>query len=159
MATAKKSNRKTPVQIKEGDLHRQIVFTDDAEDRFVKSCQWVFEAARLGISRDVWLHELRALIDHVRRWAEQHKDEISGCYAAARDNQIAILVSAVPGRYDFALAKALTDLDFELSEKFKVCPCDVLQIPKGSSKFSDSRGTLVIHGDSSGTQAEVAAQS
>ncbi len=155
---AKTKTQHDPVQIDARRADQQIVFTDEAEDRFVKSCQWVFEVARLGISREVWLHELHALIGYVRAWVDQNKNRIEACYAAPRDNQFAILVSPASDRYDFDLAKQLTALDVKLSEKFKACACDVLQIPKGSSKFPDSQGALVIYDAVSRTQREVVPQ-
>ncbi len=159
MAHAQKKPRIAPPQIREGDADGQVVFERKSdEDRFVKSCHWVYEAAELGISRDVWRDELRALLDHVRTWAEQHRDRVHDCLAAPRDSQIAILVRPCSDTYDFDLAEALNQLDLELAEKFRVCACDVLQVPKNATKFHDSKSGLLIYGEPPEAQGEVASE-
>ncbi len=124
------SHANKPLQLDASHEHdRLIVLTPDDEDRFVRRCGWVVEAAKLGISRDLWLRELHSLLTHVRRWAEQHAQRIRRCLATQRDAQIAILVEPDSNHFDFTLSDLLTELDLELAEKFQACACDVLQVP------------------------------
>ncbi len=86
-----------------------------------------------GLSRDVRLRELHAMLSHVRRWAARHSTRVRRCLAVQRDDQIAVFVVPRSGRYDFDLSDLLTGLDLELAEQFRACPCDVLQMPYRSS--------------------------
>jgi hypothetical protein len=141
------------------DGDRLVVLTPENEDRFVKSCQWVVEASKLRISRDVWLRELHHLLTHVHEWAQQHAARIKACMAAQRDDQIAIYVVPSAGVYDFDLSDEITRLDLELAEKFQACQCDVLQVPESTrNELYDSTGKrLVIHiyGEQNRTSVEM----
>lgn len=127
--TTDPSKEEVPIHLdakSEGD--RTVVLVDpDFEDRFVKQCDWVVEASKLGLSRDVWLQELQAMMTHVAKWAE--KQPVRTCYAAQRDMRIAVFVVPESGKFDFDLVEGINSLDLELSEKFQACPCDVLQAP------------------------------
>lgn len=138
---------------REGD--RPVVLTTEDEDRFVKSCRWVVEQSRLGDSRQALIDELNALFAHVREWAAHKADRIRACFAAPRDDQIAVFVIPRSERYDFDLADELTRLDFELAEKFQLCACDVLEIPASSSLIGHPH-TVWIHGDLRTAQGKVA---
>jgi hypothetical protein len=142
----------------EGD--RLVVLTPDDEDRFVRSCKWVVEASQLGLSRDVWLRELYGLLSHVQQWAETLADRVKACLAMERDDQIAIFVVPIAGRYDFELSELLTALDLELAEKFRTCPCDVLQMPdKPLDEIEELSGkglAILIYGYLGSAQEEMA---
>ena len=100
MAGRTKTNT-DPVRLdatKEGD--RQVVLTPEDEDRFVRSCQWVVETSKLGISRDVWLRELHQLLAHVATWAEGNASRVKLCFAARRDDQLAIYVVPIINHFD-----------------------------------------------------------
>jgi hypothetical protein len=122
-----------PIQIDAvSDADRIVVLTPEDEDRFVRSCKWVAEASKLGLSREVWLRELHGLLSHVHEWATRHADRVKACIATQRDDQIAIFVVPAVDHYDFELSDLLTLLDVELAEKFRACPCDVMQSPAGA---------------------------
>ena len=161
MADPTKTNT-DPVQLdvtREGD--RQVVLTPEDEDRFVRSCQWVVETSKLGISREVWLRELHQLMAYVANWAEGHASRVKSCFAARRDDQLAIYVIPVANHFDFDLTEELTNLDFELAEKYQLVPCDVIQIPKGSAsdlnEAVSGRQGIMIYGDDGRTQEQVVA--
>lgn len=132
------------------DAERLVVLTPDDEDRFVRSCKWVVEASKLGISVDVWLRELHALLSHVSRWSEQHAAQVKACMAMQRDDQIAIFVIPTAAQYDFELSDLLTELDLELAEKFQACRCDVLQMPtkpfEELEDLSGNKSAVLIYG-------------
>ncbi len=144
---------------KEAD--RTIVLTPEDEDRFVKSCEWVVEASKLVISRDLFLRELHIVLSYVREWMSQ-RSSVKACYAAYRDDQVAIYVIPSIGRYDFELSKQLTELDIELAQKHQVVPCDVMQAPDLELEdLSDPRLIYLVyeHKEASEASSQVAAQS
>ncbi len=142
------------------DADRVVVLTPEDEDRFVRSCAWVVEATKLGISRDVWLRELHGLLSHVRAWAQKHSRLVKRAYATHRDAQVAIYVVPQAGRFDFDLSEKVTELDLEVAEKFQACPCDVLQMPdKPLAELEQLTGNhlaILIYGDGSAAQSQVA---
>jgi hypothetical protein len=141
----------------EGD--RWVVLTPDDEDRFIKSCSWVAEASKLGMSHELYLRELHGTLSHVRKWAEKHSDSVQLCFAMPRNAQIAIYVVPTGGKYDFSLSTELTALDIELAEKFQSCRCDVLQVPDKREQIDNLTGqnmAILIYGNSERSSHAVA---
>lgn len=161
MSEEKQHHPDEPIQIDaKHDGDRIVVLTSVTEDRFVKTCQWLVETTKLGISHDVWLRELHQLLTYVRHWAEARADRVRSCFAAQRDSEMAIYVVPRSNRFDFDLSDELTQLDLELAEKFQACPCDVLQIPdEARDRLEDLAGhrlAVHIYGDTIRTQRQVA---
>lgn len=142
------------------EADRPVVITPDDEDRFVKTCRWVVEASKLGLSRDVWLRELHAMLSRVQQFCLDQDKLVKFCFAAKRDEQIGIYFVSHEGRYDIDLEPRLTELDIELGQKFQACMCDVFQIPEPSAAeriFQLGPLAIIIHGDIERSQDEVVA--
>lgn len=77
--------------------------------------------------------EWRRIFLHAREWAEENATRIRQCIATEIDGYIAIVFSPSSNRFDSSLCEHLTDLDFELAERFKICHCTVHQMPAKSA--------------------------
>ena len=142
------------------EADRPVVITPDDEDRFVKTCRWVVEASKLGLSRDVWLRELHSMFSRVQRFCDEHQRLVRFCFAYKRDDQIGIYFVPREGKYDFDLSERMTELDIELAEKHQACLCDVFQIPESSAaqRIVELRQeAVIIHGDITRTPGKVVA--
>jgi len=157
---AEQARRNAPAVHLEPDGDRPFVFSTETKDRFLRTCEWAVEVCQLGIGRDVWFRELQALFGHVNAWATANAKFVRACFAAPRDDQIAIYVIPQAGRFDFKLSDLMTVLDFELSEKFQACPCDVLQVSptflEGVDGQPEDRRPVQVYGNEVTTQRPVA---
>jgi hypothetical protein len=120
---------KTPIQISSSDPNRQVVITQEDEDRFSLTCAQAIEACKIHTNRKVWFEELASLFEHVRVWVEKNKAIVHACYAVPRAGQVVIFIVPAADSFDFSLSDSLADLSLEISEKFQLIAAEVLQIP------------------------------
>ena len=119
-----------PLRIHEAtDAQRQVVLHPENDDLFVQTGKQVIEACRLNISLDLWKHEVRAMFDHIRKWAADHADRVQACYISPRHTKLLLYVAPRGEAFDFDLADELVQLNRTLLRKFQVGLIEVLQVP------------------------------
>ena len=123
------------VRVHEGeDADKQFVFHPTDDDKFVRTGRQVIDACRLGISIEVWRHEVQALVEHVRAWADSHADRVRACYICPRGSRLVLFVTPNGDQFDFDLADDLVDLNRSIFREFPaVGAVEVLQIPAWES--------------------------
>ncbi len=118
------------LHIKESaDGQRQYVFHPENDDLFVRTGRQVIAACQLGISMEVWIEELVAMLDVVRAWTTKRAARVRACYCAPRGAKVILFFVPVSDHVDFDLADELTDLNTELVNTFNVGMIEVRQVP------------------------------
>jgi len=127
---AETQNKNDPIRIAaRSDSGRLVVLHPENDDLFVSTGKQVIEACRLGISVDLWLHELRGMLESVVAWSDEHRARVLACYAAPRATQTALFFIPRSGHFDFDLADELVELNTRLLREFNVGAIEVLQVP------------------------------
>ena len=116
------------IQVDASDAGSRVVFTPEDQDRFVMDCTDAVRCAQVGMSLNAFTDEIRALVGHVREWA-QRQEGIARCDFSPMDGRFVIYVTPASGRFDLSLSDRLVALDIEIAEKFQHLTCDVLQYP------------------------------
>jgi hypothetical protein len=114
------------------DAKRPVVIRPEDNDLFVRTGKQVIDACRLGISLDLWLQELGAMIGEVRKWIDERAQLVRFCYCAPRGARIALYFVPTGEEFNFDLADDLAELTTRLVKQFNVGMVESLQIP-----FSD----------------------
>jgi len=112
------------------DAERDFVITPERMKFFVRTGKQVIAACNTQMRINRWLEVYRAMLGHVRDFAEQHADRLNACYAFPRGTKT--MLSFVPrsDAFDFELAPELAELQFSLSEIFPILgSIEVGQIP------------------------------
>ena len=123
--------KRQPIHIGEtADGDRQFVIHPSDDDLFIRTGQQVIHACQLGISIEVWLDELRSLLDAVEEWATEHNEHIFACYAAPRGASIGLYFVAQTSSFNFDLADMLAPMNREWLKQFNVGMIEVHQIPE-----------------------------
>lgn len=119
-----------PLRIDEAaDAERTVVIHPENEDRFVRTGKQVIEACRLDISIEIWRHEFRSVIEHVRAWAAKHARQVQTCYISPRTAKLMLFVVPQGNQFDFDLADEMVMLNRDLMRNFAVGTVELLQIP------------------------------
>ena len=141
--------QKTPIQLSAADADRQVVITQEDEDRFSLTCAQAIEACKFHTNRKIWFEELASLFGFVQSWIKDNLPKVNSCYAAPRGGQVVIFIVPTAKSFDFELSDALADLSLALSEKFQQISSDVMQIPGKDPQhlqtFLDVKVAKILH--------------
>ncbi len=124
-----------------------MVLRPENNDLFIRTGKQVIEDCHLGVSLDVWLHEVDALQEHVRRWAETRADRTLCVYVVPRITKLVMFVMPAAGRFDFDLADEMAELNAHLARTFNTGPTEILQVPAGElDRFVSGGKARLLYG-------------
>lgn len=137
-----------PVRVRaQKDGGKQFIFYPENDDLFMRTGQQVIQACQLGISIEVWLSELRDLVDYVASWARTPGSKVSTVFAEPRATRLVLFMVPKGEQFDFELADQLVVLEGELLTKFNVGNIETLQIPQSDlDRFIDQRHARCVYG-------------
>lgn len=125
-----------------------FILRPDSNDLFFRTGRQIIESCQLGISIEVWIRELKAMVQHVANWCEQNKGCVRSCYCAPNRGTVVFFVSPKSDRCDFKLADALTDLNTIIVRQFNVGEVEVRQIPwKEIDRFLCPESAELVYGE------------
>lgn len=129
------------------DVDKQVVLHPEDDDLFVRTGRQVIEACRLGISIEVWQHEVGEMIQRVRAWAAAQSKHVRACFVCPRGTKLVLYVIPRSDAFDFDLADELVELHRQVMREFPaVGPVEVLQIPGWESdRYMGTREARPIH--------------
>ncbi len=141
--------QRAPIRISEShDAERSVVLQSDDDDVFVRTGKQVIAACRLGISLDLWLQELHAMLGDVQRWAADRGAQIRTCYCAPRGGRVALFFAPASSTVDFTLADELAELSVNLLQRYNVGSTEVQQVPWDElDRFLDPQAARHVHGE------------
>lgn len=123
-------NRAEPIKIAAAqDADRQVVLHPSDDDLFIRTGRQVIEACGLHIGIELWLEELKEMINCVKQWCETHANAIDSCCVAPLGPRIAVFIIPTKETFDFDLADELADLNVALVQRFNLGMVETHQIP------------------------------
>ncbi len=129
------------------DADTRVVLRPENNDLFVRTGKQVIEDCHLGVSLEVWLHEVDALQDHVRRWAEGRADRIARIYVVPRITKLVMFVMPAAPQFDFDLADEMAELNAQLAKTFNTGPTELFQVPAGElDRFVSGGKARLLYG-------------
>ena len=146
---AKAPTQHTPIRIEaKADGERPVVLRPDDDDLFVRTGKQVIEACRLGISIELWLSELHAMLDAVRHWAAQRAGHVRSCSCSPRGGRMTLFFVPTSGRFDFDLADELAALNGRLVKEFNIGMVEIHQVPwEELDRFLDPDSVRRVYGE------------
>jgi hypothetical protein len=156
---APKQSPQEAVRLTEGqDDQRQFIINPGDDDLFVRTGKQVIDACRLGISVEVWFHELSSMLQHVRQWTQNRKEAVRACFCVPRGTRVVLFFIPTSGQFNFDLADQLAKLNGELVKQFNVGMVEVGQIPWDElDRFLDPTKAKQIYGEQPGSHQAVEA--
>lgn len=119
-----------PIRIREDrDGVGPVVLPPQDDDLFVRTGQQVIEPCRLGIGVELWLKELRAMLDMVNKWATEHSSRVQACFCAPRGSKITLFVVPSSDSFSFDWAEEIAGLNIRAVKDFNLGMVEILQIP------------------------------
>jgi hypothetical protein len=136
------------IRIKEDrDGDRPIILHPGDDDLFVRTGKQVIEACRLGISVEVWINELNAMLQKVQGWLDKQSARVRACYCAPRRTRVILFFVPATDQFDFDLADDLAALNGELTKNFNVGMVEMGQVPADEvDRFLDREHTPLVWG-------------
>lgn len=145
MADAKP--RTEPLHVRD-DGGCEVVLHPEDNDLFVRTGKQVIDACRLGISVEVWVEEVTAMLGHVRAWAEAQNGRVRAAYCVPRGTRVVLFFVPASDAFDFDLADALAAINVELMKRFNVGTIEVRQVPWSEvDRFLDTSRFRAVYGD------------
>ena len=138
-----------PLRIREGrDDERQIVLHPENDDLFVRTGRQVIASCQLGISIELWLSEFHSMLEHVKEWCTEHKEQVRSSFAYPRGAKVVLFVVPAREQFDFDLADALAELNAQLPRDFNIGVIAIHQVPWGElDRFLDPERARHIYGE------------
>lgn len=143
-------SKQATIALRESQVADQrFLIQPEDNDLFVRTGRQVIESCRLGISVDLWLKELAAVIESVREWTAARADRIAACYCAPRGAKTVLFFIPTSRQFDFDLGDELADLNGRLVREFNVGLIEVGQIPAAEvDRFLDPASARLVYGRS-----------
>jgi hypothetical protein len=144
-----KAQGNKPIEINEAtDGSRQVVLRPENNDVFIQTGKQVIAGCSLGISIDLWLDEIKLLMEFVKQWIEGHSKSIQSCFIEPRPRCIMLFFVPASKRFDFDLADELVALNAKLIKDFNVGMVEIHQIPESElDRFLNLPMAKLVYGD------------
>lgn len=144
--TSKSQQDKITINERDGDV--PVVLRPENNDLFGRTARQVISACQLGISVELWLNELTAMLTKVSRWSAERSQAIRACFCAPGGTRTILFFVPVIGRFDFDLADQLTALNAELVKEFNVGMVEVRQVPwEELDRFLNPDSAKLVYGE------------
>lgn len=149
---ASEQTRHAAIRIREDrDADRPIILHPGDDDLFMLTGKQVIDACRLGISVEVWINELNAMLQKLRAWLEARRTRVRACYCAPRRTRVILFFVPAADHFDFDLADELAALNGELTKNFNVGTVEMGQVPADElDRFLDREQTPLVWGADGG---------
>jgi len=123
------------VRIHEGrDRETQFLFHPDDNDLFMRTGQQVINACRLDISVELWMSEIKSMLQEVREWSGTYSEKVRSCHCVPRSSQLVLFFCPTADEFDFDLADELVTLNLHLQQTYNVGMVETQQIPWGEAQ-------------------------